>query len=149
MFFRTESNVSLLVKILMQYFRAYKSNWNLVRSIFVPSRSLWLESSSNCFINKNCLIIISWALEKDKPLYNVRCTWFTVLEMYCYKRMRFLPIDIKYSHLYHVFFVFTKMCSKLFTYCFINNSLISLTLTSFWKAKNQKWWAKNLPSDLP
>lgn len=94
-----------------------------MRSIFVLSRSLWLESSSNCFINKNCLIIISWALEKDKPSYNVRCAWFTVLEMYCYKRMRFLPIDIKYSHLYHVFFVFTKMCLK-FTYCYINNNLI-------------------------
>lgn len=109
-----------------------------MRSIFVPSRSLWLESSSNCFINKNCLIIISWALEKDKPLYNVRCAWFTVLEMYCYKRMRFLPIDIKYSHLYHVFFVFTKMCSKLFTYCYINNSLILFFVNTKKFLKSQK-----------
>lgn len=109
-----------------------------MRSIFVLSRSLWLESSSNCFINKNCLIIISWALEKDKPLYNVRCAWFTVLEMYCYKRMRFLPIDIKYSHLYHVFFVFTKMCSKLFTYCYINNSLILFFVNTRKFLKSQK-----------
>lgn len=109
-----------------------------MRSIFVLSRSLWLESSSNCFINKNCLIIISWALEKDKPLYNMRCAWFTVLEMYCYKRLRFLPIDIKYSHLYHVFFVFTKMCSKLFTYCYINNSLILFFVNTKKFLKSQK-----------
>lgn len=108
-----------------------------MRSIFVLSRSIWLESSSNCFINKNCLIIISWALEKDKPLYNVRCAWFTVLEMYCYKRMRFLPIDIKYSHLYHVFFVFTKMCLK-FTYCYINNNLIFFFVNTKKFPKSQK-----------
>lgn len=114
-----------------------------MRSIFVLSRSLLLESSSNCFINKNCLIIISWALEKDKPLYNVRCAWFTVLEMYCYKRMRFLPIDIKYSHLYHVFFVFTKMCLK-FTYCYINNNLIFffVNTTKFLKSQKPKMVGK-------
>lgn len=49
-----------------------------------------------------------------------------------------MPIDIKYSYLYHVFFVFTKMCSKLFTYCYINNSLILFFVNTKKFLKSQK-----------